>query len=342
MQRSGSRLISMAALVIIFAAIRSSQEIILPFLLAIFIAIIAAAPVSWLRQRKVPEFLSISLVLVAILLLLAGASLILTTSVQSFSKTLPDYLKGLQGTTNIVAAWFSRIGISLPEGGLSKVINPGSAMYLANSLLGGITQLLSNTFLIAMTVIFLLLEASVFSAKIESIRNDAGRTLAQITAFLDSTKHYMALKALISLLTGVLISAGMFLLGVDYPLLWGFLAFLLNFIPNIGSIIAAVPAMLLAWLQLGISSALAVAAVFLAVNMLVGNVVEPKMLGRGMGMSTLVVFLSLVFWGWLLGPVGMLLSVPLTMLVKFWAEESEETGWIAVLLSSAPNRELGE
>ena len=336
MQSGTSRLISIAALIIIFAAIRSAQEIVLPFLLAAFIAIIAAAPVAWMRRRRVPQPLAVVLVLAAMVLLLVGVSLILSNSIQSFSKTLPVYMDGLQNSTTAVINGLARFGIVLPAAGLQNIINPGAAMGLVNTLLGGLTQLLGNACLIAMTVIFLLLESAIFTAKIEVIRHDAGRTLARITEFLDSIKHYMAIKAFISFVTGVLITVGMLLLGVDYPVLWGFLAFLLNFIPNIGSIIAAVPATLLAWLQLGTSSALAVAGCFLAVNMLIGNVVEPRLLGKGMGMSTLVVFLSLVFWGWLLGPVGMLLSVPLTMLVQLWAKENEETRWVAVLLSGPP------
>ena len=166
----------------------------------------------------------------------------------------------------------------------------------------------------------MMLEASVFSEKVSFIRNDTGKTLTNIAGFLDNTQRYMAIKAFTSLITGVLIGISMALMGVDYAVLWGFLAFLLNFIPNIGSIIAAVPAVLMTLLQLGGGSAVSVAIIFLAVNMLIGNVIEPRVMGRGVGLSSLVVFLSLVFWGWLLGPVGMLLSVPLTMLVKFAAE----------------------
>jgi predicted PurR-regulated permease PerM len=114
--------------------------------------------------------------------------------------------------------------------------------------------------------------------------------------------------------------------------LWGLVAFLFNFVPNIGSIIAAVPALLLALVQLGPGPALAAGAGYLVVNIVMGNVVEPRFMGRGVGLSTLVVFLSLVFWGWVLGPVGMLLSVPLTMVVKLALEANPETRWIAVLI----------
>jgi predicted PurR-regulated permease PerM len=124
------------------------------------------------------------------------------------------------------------------------------------------------------------------------------------------------------------------LLDIHYAVLWGVVAFLLNFIPNIGSILAAVPAVLMAMVQYNFGTALAVAGVYLAVNVTIGSILEPRIMGKGLGLSTLVVFLSLIFWGWLLGPVGMLLSVPLTIMVKIVLNAKEDTKWIATLLGN--------
>ena len=151
----------------------------------------------------------------------------------------------------------------------------------------------------------------------------------------------MTLKTVLSLLTGVLVAALNALLGVDYPVLWGLLAFFFNFVPNIGSIIAAVPAVLLALIQTDLTTTLLTAAGYVIINVGIGNFLEPRVMGRGLGLSTLVVFLSLVFWGWVLGPIGMLLSVPLTMIVKVTLENFEQTHWIAVLLSANPEVEAG-
>ena len=183
----------------------------------------------------------------------------------------------------------------------------------------------------------MMLEASVFSQKILLIGDDTGKTMQKITGFLDNTQRYMAIKTLTSLITGILVTISMALVGVDYAVLWGFLAFVLNFIPNIGSIIAGVLAVLMTLIQLGVGPAVTVAVIFLAINILIGNLLEPRIMGRGVGLSTLVVFLSLIFWGWMFGPIGMLLSVPLTMLVKFAAEANEDTRWFAILLSSSPD-----
>ena len=336
LNRTSTSLISIASLVIILAAARAAQEIVLPFLLAAFISIIAAAPVTWLRNKRIPPVLAVAIIVVMIIGLLFGTTLILASSIEGFSKTLPQYMERLQGLTDQTLQWLAGFGISLSGTGIRDAFDPGAAMRFANSILGSLAKLMSNTFLLILTVILIMLEASTFSEKIELIQNDAGKTLAQVGRFLDTTKQYMAIKAMTSLITGILITIGMMLLGVDYAVLWGFLAFILNFIPTIGSIIAAVPAVLLALLQLGFGSALAVAAFFLAVNLLIGNVIEPRVMGRGVGLSTLVVFLSLVFWGWLFGPIGMLLSVPLTMVVKFGTESNESTRWIATMLSPLP------
>jgi predicted PurR-regulated permease PerM len=124
------------------------------------------------------------------------------------------------------------------------------------------------------------------------------------------------------------------IIGVDFPILWGLLAFLLNYIPSIGSIIAAIPAVLLALIQLGIGEALFAGLGYLVVNFVMGNIIEPRFMGSSLGISTLVVFLSLVFWGWVFGPIGMLLSVPLTMSIKIALDSKENTLWLSTLLSS--------
>jgi predicted PurR-regulated permease PerM len=198
--------------------------------------------------------------------------------------------------------------------------------------LNSLGNVLTNGFLILMTVIFMLMEASSFPAKIDSIWRNPQTSQAYLDKFIGDVKHYMAIKTVTSLVTGFLAAAWLTILGVDYPLLWGLLAFALNYVPNIGSIIAAIPPVLLAIVQLGLVRAIGAAAGYLVINLLMGNLIEPRFMGRGLGLSPLVVFLSLLFWGWVLGPVGMLLAVPLTMTAKIALDSREETRWIAVIL----------
>ena len=163
--------------------------------------------------------------------------------------------------------------------------------------------------------------------------------LSRWTRMTDDVNRYLGYKTAISLATGVLLGLWGWILGVDFPVLWGLLAFLLNFIPNIGSVLAAIPPVLLALVQFGLGRAVAVGAGYVAVNMVVGNVIEPMVFGRKLGLSNLVVFLSLISWGWIWGPVGMLLSVPLTMVVKLALEHSEQYHWVSVLLGPSSDAE---
>jgi predicted PurR-regulated permease PerM len=150
----------------------------------------------------------------------------------------------------------------------------------------------------------------------------------------------MLIKTLISVVTGIIITIFLKIVGVHYAVLWGLVAFLLNFIPSIGSIIAAVPAILMALVQFNFGTALIVAVGYVVVNILIGSIIEPRVLGRGLGLSPLIVFLSLIFWGWLLGPVGMLLSIPLTIMIKIALDTQPNTKWIATLLGTGKDAKV--
>ena len=205
-------------------------------------------------------------------------------------------------------------------------------MRLVAGLVSGFGNALANSFLIFITVIFILLESNRFSEKLFTIFGENDKHVGE--HFADKIRLYMGIKTLMSLATGVLVSLWLWFLDIDYPLLWGMMAFLLNYVPNVGSIIAAAPAVLLALVQFDITIAILVIAGYVVINIVIGNAIEPRFLGKGLNLSPLVVFLSLVFWGWVLGPVGMVLSVPLTILVKLALDENEDTRWIGTVLGS--------
>jgi AI-2 transport protein TqsA len=193
---------------------------------------------------------------------------------------------------------------------------------------------MGNTFLILLIILFMLMESGSFSVKAKAILGTSDESIAYFSTITRNIRHYLGIKTLICLLTGICIYAAMLIIGVDYPLLWALIAGLMNYIPNIGSIIAAVPAVLLALVQFGVGGALWTLGSFLLVNNVLGNFVEPRIMGKGLGLSTLVVFLSLLFWGLILGTVGMFLSVPLTMTIKIILEQNEKTRWLAILLGT--------
>jgi AI-2 transport protein TqsA len=234
--------------------------------------------------------------------------------------------------------WLRNKGINVPETEVRDAFHPESVMRLAGTLLSAISSVLTNAFLILLTVVFILLEAADFPNKLEAALEKPEDSLATITKFSRIANSYVVIKTLISAAVGVLISLWLLILGVDYPVLWGTLAFLLNYVPNIGSIIATVPPTLLAFVQLGAGSALLTVLGFLVIHNVLGNLVEPKLMGRGLDLSSLVVFLSLGFWGWVLGPVGMILSVPLTSLVKIALESHKDSRGLAIMLGANPKK----
>ena len=188
--------------------------------------------------------------------------------------------------------------------------------------------------LIFLIILFTLGELGSFPVKANAILKGSGESISYFSTIVQNIRHYLWIKTLICLATGILIYIALMIIGVDYPLLWALIAALMNYIPNIGSIIAAAPAVLMALVQFGLGGALWTLGSFLAVNNILGNFIEPRIMGKGLGLSTLVVFLSLLFWGFILGTVGMFLSVPLTMTIKIILEQNESTRWIAILLGS--------
>jgi predicted PurR-regulated permease PerM len=228
----------------------------------------------------------------------------------------------------------NQLGINVSSDNLMDTLDPNKILNFSANMVGQIGSIMSDSFLILLITIFILSEINAFVLKAEVVEMKHGNSLEYLNKIGNSIRHYLSIKTLVSLLTGILITLWLLIIGVDYPVLWGVIAFLLNYIPNIGSIIAAVPTMLLAVIQLGLGSMIWTGIGYLVVNLIMGNVVEPRVMGKGLGLSTLVVFLSLIVWGYIFGSVGMFLSVPLTMTIKIMLEERKDTKWMAVLLGT--------
>ena len=323
-----------ASIIICLAGIKLASSIIVPFLLALFIAIICHPIVNYLVRWHVPRGAAITLIIGLIVLAFFILGSVVGASVTEFRSQLPEYEAQLGERFSGLTAWLQSYDIQIPTVVMKEYFNPSVAMNMVTNMLSGFGSVLANIFLLLLTVVFMLGEATSMPAKLHMAFRDPDMKLKGLDKFLHSVNQYMVIKTFVSMATGGIVSLILWAIGVDFYILWGVLAFLLNYIPNIGSIIAAIPAVILAFLQLSLGHAALVALSYLLVNTVMGNVVEPRFLGRGLGLSTLVVFLSLIFWGWLLGTVGMLLSVPLTMIVKIALENSEQGRWFAVLLSS--------
>ena len=324
----------LASLVIILAGIKSASVIVVPFLLSLFLAMACSPLINWASRYKIPRALAVILVILLIVVFGFMLTGLVGQSMNEFSQNLPKYRAQLVNEFAWLIGQLEGFNIKLDKQQILSYLDPGMAMNMATNLLSSLGGVLTNFLLILLIVVFMLFEAESIPRKIHIALSDPHMKLKQIDKFLTSVKNYLAIKTLVSLATGLIIGLWLYVLGLDHFLLWAMLAFLLNYIPNIGSIIAAVPAVLLALVQLGSASAGFVALGYVLTNTIMGNVVEPRYMGRGLGLSTLVVFLSLLFWGWLLGTVGMLLSVPLTMIVKIALEANPDSHWLALLLSS--------
>ena len=328
-----------AAFVVVAAGIKTAETLLVPFLLSVFIALIFSPLLSWLKKKKVPNGLAICLIISLVILVGWLIGILVGSSINDFRQNLPEYQVRLQEMSGGLLEWLSHRGMTFDMEQMRQSFNPSAVMQLAGNTLASFGNVMTNAFMILLTVVFILAEEVGFSEKLQSARNHAGTPNDGLTRFSDSVHSYLGIKSLLSLLTGVLVIIWLWILGVDYPVMWGLIAFLLNFIPTVGSIIAAVPAILLALIQLGPLSAGFVGLGYLVVNVAVGNLLEPRLMGKGLNLSPLVVFLSLVFWGWILGPVGMLLSIPLTIMVKIALENDEDTRWIGVMLGAGELRQ---
>ena len=327
----------MAALVVVFAGVKVAAPIIVPFLLALFIFIIFRPFAAALRKRGVPQWLALTLVILLILLFTFMMAMLLTLSVQNFSQKIPYYNNRLAIYQEQILDLAKHYSIPVKDELLVNLFDPGKVMKFAAGALKSFSDLLSNGLMILFTVILIFIESSALSNKIKLIITDKER-LDNFREINDKLNRYMMIKTIVSLFTGGLVTAALAIMGVDFPVLWGLVAFLLNFIPSIGSLIAAIPPILLSLVQLGIPSAIIVAIIFISINVLLGSIIEPRIMGKGLDLSVLVVFISLVFWGWILGPVGMFLSIPLTIVVKIFLESQPETRWIGILLGGTPRK----
>ncbi|MCJ7753440.1 MAG: AI-2E family transporter [Thermoanaerobaculales bacterium] len=333
--RLGARFLMVgAAVVVVLAGLKAAQSLVIPFLLALFLAIICFPAVAWLTARRVPVGLAVIAVVIVLLAAFSGFGAIVGGSVDDFTAFATQNQARFDGLVKSASTWLEAREIDPESLDLLNMLQPGKLINLLGGVLKNLAAVLSNFFLIMLTMIFMLFEAASIPVKIRAAVGKGQFDIDNIRHAVIQVQHYLGLKTVTSLTTGILVGLWTAILGLDFAVVWGLLAFLLNYIPSIGSIVAAVPAVLLGLVQGGIGYAILVAVGYVVTNIGIGNFVEPWLMGRTLGLSTLVVFLSLVFWGWMWGSVGMLLSVPLTMIIKILLENTDDLQWISVMLDN--------
>ncbi len=322
-----------AGTIIIIAALKASSAFIVPILLSVLFAVVFWPPLIKMNNRGMSIGMALGVVLIGVALIILLLIGFLGITIASFSESLPEYQTRLAEQLQALGETLRGIGIEPGETRLlagEDGVNPGQIL---SFVVSGLTQLLTSGFVILFYVIFMLVEAGGFRKKVQAAFSDNQNAYDYVTRVMDSLQYYLVIKTRINVVTGGIIAVSLWLIGLDFALLWGFIAFLLNYIPNFGSIIAAVPAVILAFIQFGIGFEFwLVVGIYVLVNILVGYVIEPKMMGAGLGLSALVVLIAVIFWGWILGPIGLILSVPITVTMKIFMESYPGSRWLAVML----------
>ena len=326
----------LASLVIVVAGFKAAASLLVPFILSLFIALLLAPFLKWLIAKGVPKLVAFLIVMVLVFALFVSLTGLITTHAADLFAHAESWQRAMTANLQKWIDYLDNHGIPVDRELFFSLLQPDRLFGFTLSILKNTSLLLSNSLLIFFTVFFMLVESLGIKEKvlfIEENLNMPGLS-ERLDRFGERINRYFTLKALTSAMTGLWIVGVLYWFDVPYPVLWGIGGFMLNFIPVIGSIIAAIPPVLLALATHGFSDALWVAGWFLVINVTIGNLLEPRIMGRGLELSELVVFVSLVFWGWVFGKVGMLLAIPLTMIVKFALEIHDSTRWLAVLLSN--------
>lgn len=348
-QAPGLRLLfTLAVVVVLIHGLRLTQPVLLPFAVAAFLAVTSLPIVVWLTRKRVP----LPVAILATVLVVAGVfGLLVVLSVQQFSELqarIPVYAEALQAQLNdllgrLAGRWEILGDLRADVMGL---VNFPVLVSWAGAAFRWALSVVSMTLLVFLILAFALGEAAVLPRKLRLIGGSGVGSGSRMEKIVREVQRYLVIKTLVSLATGILLGSWTWAMGVESPILLGLVAFGLNYVPTIGSILASLPALLLAFVQLDLEinavtgfdaqGALVVGLGYLAVNMVLGNWLEPILMGRSLGISTIFVVFSLIFWGWLWGPIGALLSVPLTMIVKIMLENTQDLKWVAVLLDKAP------
>lgn len=327
--------LTLAALVVVTAGLRTAGGFFLPLLVAMFIAVVSTPVLASLERARVPRVLAILLTVLLDVLTLAALVALVGSSLSGFQEAVPRYQHAISDLLVSAVGVLQSRGVPVEAADLEALGDPGWILQVFGDLLRELTQIVSNALLVVLLVVFMLFEIQPARAKLAILLGSTHGHLSQLAEAAGKVQRYLVVKTLLSAITGVAFGVYLAIVGVDFAVLWGLAAFLFNYIPSIGPAIATIPPVVVALLTLGPGAALAAAIGCLVVNVVIGNVVEPRLMGEQLGLSTLVVFVSMLFWGWLWGPVGALLAVPLTMLLRDALALAPSTRWLAALLGSA-------
>lgn len=308
---------------IIFIAIigmKYSAEILGPILLSIFISIIIYPFLMWLKKKGLSYNQSVILTLIATFAVGVGIIWFLAVSLAQLIKELPS--------------------LTINSGGILAQYGNEIIKFLATHIpISDITGLIALGIFMLFAVIFLVYELPQIRVRLVKGLGENSSLLSRIVDIVDANIKYFIIRAKVNFLYGVGVSVILFVFDINFAVLWGLLTFALGFIPYLGIIIAAIPPVLVAWAKYGIWGAVGMGLFFIVINTVAESYIFPKLTGKGLQMSVFVVFVSLFVWGWIIGPTGFLIGVPLTLIVIKYLENFDETRWLALLMVSEDDEE---
>jgi AI-2 transport protein TqsA len=329
----------LAATVVVLVGIRLAAPVLNPILFAVVLSLLVSPVYAWLRRRGLPTGLALVIMLVGLTIVFVGLFFILGASISRFSSQIGSYARDLNGQLGNLDALLERLGLSNVN--LQDAVSSSALVEALGTVLSGISGFLSNLFLILMIMLFLLGEGPAMMDRLRASVGDDHPQVARLDSVGQGVVLQFGLRAIVNLVTGAGVTVMLFLLGVDFPLMWGILTFFLSFIPYIGLVLAVAPAVVLALAEFGLDRALLVIAGVVVINILAENVLSPMMMGRGLNISPTIVFLSFIFWAWLLGGPGAFLALPLTLFVAVMFATFPETRWLASLMGvSGPDPDV--
>lgn len=335
-------LLVIAPAMVVAAGLKASASLVVPLLVAAFFAAATQPLVDYLTDRGLPTFVAVLITILGAAACVVGFGALLAVAISEFGESLPSYQRGFGRVKERAAYWLAAHGLARGAASVQSFDVTEAIEKVVAEVALATPEIVSASGVVLFVVIFVLLEVSTFRRKMGRALHWVPRQFDHVRHAVDDVKKYLMVKTALSAVTGLLCGVICAIFGLEAALLWGLLAFVLNFIPNVGSVIAAVPPTTIALLEFGPGRGVGIVAGYVVVNNLIGNLLEPKVLGRALGLSPLVVVLSVIIWGWLLGPVGALLSVPLTVTLKVLCANTEDLRWLAVMLGSGDGSEEEE
>ncbi len=322
-------------LVLIIAGLRAAAPIVNPLLLALVIALTVAPLLGWLKRRGLPTWLALLITIVVIV----GGGLILVAfmafAVEQLATEIPTYQADLDTQKQAIESSLGQLGLDVSNISQSNALQPQNLVKVAESVAKEVIRAIGSGFVMFLILIFLLFEASGFTAKLRPEWVPDHPILDRAGRFGKDIRQYVLITTWINLLVGIADTVLLLILGVDFAILWGILAWLLGYIPSVGFWLALIPPLFLAFAEFGTTRALIVLVGYVLINGSVQNLIQPRLMGQGLNLAPVMIVLSLFFWTWVLGPMGALLAIPLTLAVqKLILEGDEGTRWLAELIGA--------